>query len=61
MIWLVRVVGQSSFEGESSHYEEDVDQDEKSVSHSEAVEYFNKHSSWTERQNHVDAIQNMQL
>ena len=55
------MVGQSSFEGESSHYEEDVGQDEKSVSHSEAVEYFNKHSSWTERQNHVDAIQNMQL
>ena len=55
------MVGQSSFEGEGSHYEEDVGQDEQSVSHSEAVEYFNKYSSWMERQNHVDAIQNMQL
>ena len=58
---LESVVGQSSFEDESSDDEEDEGQDEKIVLNSEAVECFKKCLSWMERQNNVDAIQIMQL
>ena len=58
---LESVVGQSSFEDESSDDEEDEVQDEKIVSNSEAVECFKKCLSWMERRNNVDAIQIMQL
>ena len=58
---LESVVGQSSFEDESSDDEEDEGQDEKIVSNSEAVECVKKCLSWMERQNNVDAIQIMQL
>ena len=58
---LESVVGQSSFEDESSDDEEDEGQDEKIVSNSEVVECFKKCLSWMERQNNVDAIQIMQL
>ena len=58
---LESVVGQSSFEDESSDDEEDEGQDEKIVSNSEAVECFKKCLSWMGRQNNVDAIQIMQL
>ena len=40
--WLVHVVGQFSFEDESSDDEEDEGQDEEIVSNSEAVECFKK-------------------
>lgn len=58
---LESVVGQSSFEDESSDDEEGEGQDEKIVLNSEAVECFKKCLSWMERQNNVDAIQIMQL
>ena len=58
---LKGVVGQSSFEDESSDDDEDEGQDEKNVSNSEPVECFKKCLSWMERQNNVDAIQIMQL
>ena len=47
---LESVVGQSSFEYESSDNEEDEGQDEKIASNSEAVESFKKCLSWMERQ-----------
>ena len=46
---LESVVGQSSFEDESSDDEEDEGQDEKIVSNSEAVECFKKCLSWKDR------------
>ena len=59
---LESVVGQSSFEYESSNEEEEEEgQDEKIVSNSEAVECSKKCLSWMERQSNVDAIQIMQL
>ena len=58
---LESVVGQSSFEYESSDNEEDEGQDEKIALNSEAVECFKKCLSWMKRQNNVDTIQIMQL
>ena len=58
---LESIVGQSSFEDETSDEEEDEGQDEKVVSNSEAAECFKKYLSWMERQNNVDAIQFIQL
>ena len=59
---LESVVGQSSFEDESSNEEEEEEgQDENIVSKSEAVECSKKCLSWMERQSNVDAIQIMQL
>ena len=56
-----RVIGQSSFEDESSGDEEDEGQDQKVVSNSIAVECFEKCLLWMERQNNVQAIQIVQL
>ena len=56
-----RVIGQSSFEDESSGDGEDESQDQRVVSNSKAVEYFEKCSLWMGRHSNVKAIQIVQL